>query len=376
MTLRTSRFTIIFGLIVALLGLIPQGLAGVEIRLLETIKFEPNSDLNFLGRGKTANVGISSSFRTFCVMEGGFFLFPVPRTREIKIYKNVSGVLKQVVTLGWEKFIRPTYCFFNKKTSILGVLDSGARKIFLYNRIGSVDFALVKVLDCPLLGYDFMLTGDEGRQLVVAGVIKDKEDKNKVHSLYCINTETNELDYLMTAEQKYNLKKGEDFNIRYHVEKIYPAIGLKAYFDIHEEHLFFAWEGELRIIKFDLRTKKIVNVFGRDRPHYRKPDGKRLAGYRQRGDMDTWRQEVKKYSYITNVLAVTGNIFVTYTTSKGSGNYRLQAYTRDGEFLDDVPIPGRVGAMCFNNKTSELYALSVSSLGTTEKPTILKYEIR
>jgi energy-coupling factor transporter ATP-binding protein EcfA2 len=332
------------------------------------------------------NVDPSANFRviprSFCVTEDKLFLIPDYQAGTVKILSKEGDQLKFIKALGRrgvgkETFTQPMYALYSKEEGKVGILDYGVRELFIFDRFGKVDFRPIRTVKCPGFGYDMKFSGD-GEQLVISGYIRDKE--NKPYDLYSINIKTGEIDYLLPSPQKYNLKTFEDYFLEYKQKQTMPSIGTKAFIDINGDDVFFVWEGLLRIIKFDLKSKKTENVFGHKTRNYTKPDGTELSDSYKKGEFGkTWEIQ-KKFSYIRNIFATPRHVFLVYETGINNENiassYRLQTYTTDGNFLSDVRISGNPGkAMWLDKENYELYALSEGSESGNGVFTILKYKI-
>ena len=361
-TLATLGFLFVF------LFLNSNGIFGEEIQLSETIKVDPDANLQV-------------NPRSFCVTEDKAFIFP-DQDGTIKVFGKNENSLKFIKASGPkfddDIFIRPMYCFYySRNEAQLGVFDYGVRKVFIFNRLRKAEFESVKVIDCPKLGYDMEFAGD-GEQLVISGYLTDK--KNNPFDLYSINIRTGKISYLLPSYQKYNQKNVEDYKIEYYRKQTLPAIGIKAFIDIQGDDVFFAWEGALRVIKLNLLSKE-TTVFGHETPHYTKPDGSRLSDSYVSGDFQTTWKERETMGYIRNIFATPRNVFLVYETGKSNksnvSTFRLQKYSPEGNFLADVSIPGNPGPqMWFDKESYELYALSAQSERNNGEFAILKYKIK
>ena len=346
--------------IIFLLGAV-NSTFGQTIRLSETIKVDA-----------TANFQVTP--RSFCVTEDEIFLFPDYEGSTIKIFSKKENSLKLINELGpkfEEKiaFSRPMYCFYSLKEGKLGVIDYGSREIFIFGRRVKDYFELIKIVDCPRLGYDMEFAGD-GDQLIVSGYTVDKA--NNPFDLYGINIISGQINYLLPSYEKYNLKTTKDWILEYRQKQTLPAIGIKAFIDIQGDYLFFIWEGSLKVIKFNLDLNRIQSTFGHETLHYNRPLGAKLSDSFKKGDSKTWKKLKREgpYSYIRNTFATSKHVFLIYETS---GNiFRLQTYTPEGDYISDILIPHNPGRQMWMDKEDyELYAFA----GQEGSNTILKYKI-
>lgn len=355
----------------------PNWIVGQDLTLVEKITIDPVAEI------KTDLAKIPQSF---CVTDDEIFVIPDHNSGTLKILGRSGDFLKFIEEFGRDrfgpkkqkKFSLPMYCLYNQNEGKLGIIDYGVKRIFLFERIGMIGLKLVNDFECQRLGYDIKLAGDNERfydtQIVISGYLTDTE--NNPFDLYSRNVRTGKINYLLPSHEKYNLETNEDFEIAYDNHRL-PATGIRAFIDIQGDDVFFVWEGSLRIIKINLRSKE-KTTFGVETSYYTKPDGFELAENHKKGDKKgTWEKQ-KKMSYIRNIFATSRHVFLVYETgknekSKNGSTYRLQTYTPDGDFLGDVAIPGSpLRQMWLTKESYELYAFSKESGGLS----VLKYKIK
>jgi len=353
------------GLTVIFLLLSPTGAFGQTIELSETIRVDPAAKFK-------------ATPRSFCITEDNLFLLLDNQSATINLFEKKGNSLKFIKAIGprfgEEEFVQPFYCFYSQDEGKLGVIDYGARKVFIFDRRGKVYYELIKSIDCPRLGYDMEFSGD-GEQVVISGYIIDKSN---TFDLYSRHIRTGQISYLLPSHQKYNLKTNNDFLIEFKKKQRLPAIGIKAYIDIlpNGDDLFFVWEGALRVIKINLRSKG-TTVFGYKSSNSTKAneaDEFKLADSYAKGDYETTLKERKKRAYARNIFATSRHVFLVYETAKGNqsraSKFRMQIYSLDGKYEGDTIIPGTPGRqMWFDKENYELYAFSEKEI------VIFKYKI-
>jgi hypothetical protein len=318
----------------------------------------------------------------FCVTEDKLFIIPDYKAGNIKIYEetneNKKKSLTQVKIIGKKGYgpgdlARPTFCFYNKNESKFGVLDLGTRKIFLYDRIGRIDFKLIKEIPCWRGGTDIQLHGD---RLFISGFNADPNGKS--YHFYYIDLSNDQTTPLLTTFQKFGFKSFEEYEKR---SKEMRDIGIGAWFDIYKDYAYFVWEGNLKITKINIDTKTINSKpFGTQPSHYVKPYiSKKLIEAFHKRNPDQIRSEKPKMSYVKNIFVTSKYILLIYEgpiiPGKGS-NFILQFYTLDGDFLREVPIPGQPDQrMWFDKDRNILYSLCNKSSQNPEDYFVLKYKI-
>lgn len=376
---KTLASLVLLGLLFVFLFLNPNWVVCQDLKLVETITIDSVADLK---------TDIKNIPKSFCVTEDEMFLIPDHTAGTIKILGRSGNSLVFIEEIGrngfgknrQKRFSRPMYCLYNQYEGKVGIIDYGekgkseTKRIFVFERNGKVDLKLFKDFECKRLGDDIKLAGD-GNQMVISGYLLNKE--NMPFDLYSINLRTGQTNYLLPSHKKYNLKTNDDYELEYDQRQTLPAIGIMAFIDIQGDDVFFVWEGAMRIIKLNLRSKE-EKVFGFETPHYTKPNGLRLSKFYKKRELETmWKEELKTMSYIRNIFATSRHIFLVYETGRNKksdyvSKYRLQTYTPDGDFVGDVEIPGNpIRQMWLDKESYELYAFSEES----GKLSVLKYKI-
>jgi hypothetical protein len=346
-----SVFVILDALIFSFyfLFLNPNEASGFSLRLVEKVKFGNNSELHI----------IPNSFE---VTEDGLFLIPDYQEGDIKIFEKKGEFLNLVKKLGRkgfgsDEFNKPTYCFYDKHEGKFGVIDVGKqiRNVFIYDRINTIDFR--RVNEIPNTdGYDIKL-GGEGKQLIISGYVTDKDEKS--YELYSINLKNpKQKDFLLPSYQKYHLDNNKEYEIEYVKNSTLKAIGIRAFIDVYGDDVYFVWEGKLRIIKINLKSKE-KTYFGQRTPNYIEPfASKEFVEAYLDGDFTKVWQERMKMTFVRDIFATPRYVFIVYE-GPGQYNFRIQMYSLGGNFLGDVEIPGNhYSNMWFDKDSYTLYSLS------------------
>ena len=359
-------------------------LVGVDEKLPSTIEFSPNTPVSHLPQNPWA----------FCVTDDEIFMIPDYEAGNIKIYEINGQYLELVNTLGKkgyygpDKLAKPIYCFYNKDENKFGVMDLGIRKIFIYDRIGRIDFKRVKEIRCWRGATDFQLIGNK---LYISGF--KMSQSGEYYALYSIDLNDDRTTLLLPSYYKYGFESFDELTKEYYKQHIIE-IGIEGWFSAHNDNLYFVWEGDLRIMKLNIISGELMldDTFGEQSPHYIKPyASKELIKAHQKGDYDTIISEKSKMSYIKNIFTTSDNILVIYEgpadvnmDSSVVTNFRIQFYTLRGDFIKEELLEGQPDPkMWFDIDRKILYSLSNSMIDTTSitaergsKPYILKYEIQ
>jgi hypothetical protein len=307
------------------------------------------------------------------VTEDGLYLIPDHKAGHVKVFEKNGKFLKLVKKFGpkgfgKDEFGKPAYCFYNSDESKFGVIDARIREVYIFDRLGRVNFTPVSTVR-KVEGYDMKLAGD-GKQLIIAGYMPGKE--KKTYELYRINLEkTKQRDYLVSSPEKYGLSDDE-YQIEYFGKRTLPAIGIRSFIDVQGDDAYFVWEGKLNIIKINLVTKD-KTAFGHKTAHYIEPSAtpELLKGRIER-DYTKTKNERTRMSFVRDIFATPRHVFVAY---EGQNKFRLQVYTPEGTFLDEIAIPGNPGRkMWFDKSSYTLHSFSENS--ENKEPQILIYKVK
>ena len=355
------------------------------IRLIVSIMFTalctkavPGFDIKLVKKTKLSQeTAIFENIWSFCVTEDKLFLIPDYKAGDVKIFASNGDLLKILGRRGFGpgEFAKPAYSFYNKEKKIFGVLDLGTRKIFLYQRTGKTGFKRVKELYC-LAGASAIRLKDD--RLLISGYKPGPEGKH--YDFYYIDTAIGKTTFLLPSYCKYGLASPHEFKTQYMNKIDIRAIGIDAWFDIHGDEVFFSWEGDLNIIRLNIKSGK-YSSFGKKTAHYIKPTAsKALLEARRTRQPAIIESEWDKMSYIKNIFAGPEYVLVIYRgpVKQGGGpEFRMQFYTLDGKYLADIPIPGKPSfRMIFDKDKNILYSL-VNELDDklSEKYFVLEYKV-
>jgi hypothetical protein len=298
-------------------------------------------------------------FIDFCVTEDKLFLIPDYKAGNVKIYDNNGKLVSVFGRKGYGpgEFVKPAYCCYEEKEGKFGVLDYGARKIFIYKRKGKTDFVRVQEANCLAAGNDIQLTNNK---LLISGY-KSSPDR-KHYDLYCIDLTNNQTTYLLPSYYKYDLKSFHEFESQFIKKDYLSAIGIYGWFDTHGDYVYLVWEGDLRIIMINMKSWKL-SFFGEKTTQYIKPfASKRLLEGNRTRNSEIVRSEKDKMSYVRDIFTNSKHVLVVYEgpiKKDKPSNFILQFYTLDGNFLGEIPISGKPGkTMYLDKERCILYSIS------------------
>jgi hypothetical protein len=361
---------------------------GVNLKYLEKIDF-------------ASEVELLSTPYSFCVTDDELYMIPDPEAGNIKIYGRKGTSLELVKIIGKKGFgsgelVKPTYCFYSKEENKFGVFDYVKRYIYIYDRIGGLNFELVKAIYCRALGYDARLRVNK---LLISGYLDDQNgnpydfyyvdigESIKGDSGKSYKTLTNyEPTFLLPSYVKYGLNSFSQYNTEYSKKPNIKAIGVKGWFDMHGDDVYFAWEGDRRIIKLNINSKKWTSLRKEisQESNYKKPSASAeyVKAWRLR-DFKTVREEqLSKMSLVRNIFASSHYVLVIYQGPilPGRESFWCQFFTLAGDFIKEVPIlnpPGLEMWFEFDKDKNILHSLSLGKDKEKDKKRyfILKHEI-
>lgn len=351
-----------------LISLCIEMFAGDNVSLNERIEFLPV-------------LGVESQILLnpggLCVTEDEFFIIPDQGAGNIKIYEKHGSSLRWMKTIGRKGYatgelVKPAYSFYDKVESQFAVMDFGKKKILIYHKIGINDFKLVKEISCWAGAWDIKLAGT---RLFISGYTTDPD--KKPYDLYYIDLIDEEKTYLITSHCKYGLKSLQEYEKEYRMKPDIRAIGIKGCFDIHEDNIYYTWEGDLNVRKLNYLSGQIEKSFGNKTTNYVQPmvSKELLKAYKTR-DLKRFIEERQKSSYVKNLFTTVNHVLVIYDSGGGRGNW-MQLYEFDGRFVKEVSIPGQIenARMWMDKEKQILYTLSTESKAGSNQYFILKYEI-
>lgn len=341
-------------------------LPGFSIKFIEKSEISPGAELLLKPQD-------------FCVTGDDLFIIPDQEAGNIKIYEKNKNFLDLAKTIGRKgyrpgEFAEPTFCFYNDDELKFGVMDSGVRKIFIYDRIGRTEFERLKEIPCLRLGSDIQLHGEK---IFVSGF---KQDKDKAtYDLYYINQTNDQITFILPSYYMYGLASVDEYKSNYHDKPGIKSIGISGWIDVYDDNVYFVWEGDLRILKINIESKSLT-FFGEKPSYYVKPypSKKLVKGYRKR-NIDSIISEKAKMSFVRDIFVGPKYVMVIYegpVKKNKTSNFRLQFYTLDGYFINETPIRGKPDRRMWLDKDSDiLYSLSGKQTEKGTNYSILKYKI-
>lgn len=313
---------------------------------------------------------------SFCVTEDDLFLVVDFKAGDVKIY-NYKGELETVLGkkgAGPNEFVQPLFCYYTNRKFILS--DVGQRKIFFYERCDNFIFERKKSISCLDSGEDFFLK----ENILFMSGNRISED-GKYYSFYAFNIDKNgDYKYFLPSYLKFGLSSENEHRTELIKKSDLATIGVKGMFDMNGGFAYYAWEGDLKVFRIDLKTGEI-KTFGKKMAHFKKPytTQKLIDSFFSR-QVDIVRRERAKMSYVKQIFTSNSYVMVIYTIpSKNNEDnvYMVQFLKMDGTFVQEVVLPGKAtNTMWFDKQKSFLYTMNFEQdANLNEHMYILKYKI-
>lgn len=275
---------------------------------------------------------------SFCVTEYNDIIVVDGKACDIKMYNSEGEFIK----LLWEKgpgpgeFITPTFCDYNN--SYFTVMDFQKRKVFVYLQKEKMKFKLINNFFCLGNGFDLKIRNN---QVLISGY--KKRNKEQIYSLFIQNILTNKVQCLIPIENKFGFNSFSKFRIENKNNRKMPIIGFFGFCDWWLNNTYFVWEGNLRIIKTNIKTKK-TNIFGEKTIFYKQPFVSKIMirGQKER-NIKLLSKGKRKMSYIHGLFAnkdFVGLLYGNYSRDLSGWKIFLQLYTPEGKFLKEKILPG------------------------------------
>ena len=317
----------------------------------------------------------------FAVTEDELFIVPHAQEGHLKLYENSGDLYKTIGRKGPgpEEFVLPGSCDY--KNPYFAILDTGKHRVLILKKNRNDDFKRINKLLCLGAPQNIKLYKEN---VIIGDYIRSKNGKG--YNLYMKDFNDQKIRYLLPDYAKYGFSSEKEYKSKY--PEIAKATSGFAFFDVYNDHVYYAWEGRAKIIKIDLNTMK-REVFGKDTENYIKPSvtPRIRKAYERILEGEVITTERMKMSWIRGVFADERYSMILYTNlDKESDLWRatLQFYDSEGEYIREVNLSDAVdyrnsGPACFYDRENHyLYILSacLREKDFMDEYEVLKYEIR
>ncbi len=273
------------------------------------------------------------------VVDKDRIIFCDSKASDFKIF-DMKGKLKFVFGRkghGPNEFSRPVIHDYSNSILVIGNLDTYRTKLYEYKKDNKCSFIFKK--EFLLRGIDAKLSEDK---LLYCGIRKP-DPKGKIYNLFSIDLKTNKKEYLIPFELQFGDKPIDFRRKRKQGFKRTDEliIGYNTYCDIYKKDAFFIWTGNLSVMKFNFKTKKIFR-FGNNSKNYLRPylSQELKRGYEER-NIKKYLNASKKMSWVTGIFVdprFVGVIYVNYDISSSCWVAFLDFFNRDGKFINEIRL--------------------------------------
>jgi len=272
--------------------------------------------------------------------DGTHLIVPDIKAGDIKIFSRASGRLVKVEGrrgAGPNELLMPYKCTANER--YLALLDMGLRRYFLYEFVKPVGLKRIDEGMPVELGIDCCFEKDG---LVIAAEIYDKQ--GKVYDVYRVDLNDKSIKYLLPSEVKYGYASQKEFKVARQSNDLL-SLGILGCCDVYDGYLYYAWMGNLRIIRVNTVTGEIT-TFGQKTQNYIRPQASnRLASAYAEQDKKLYREERRKLTLIDDINVSKSYIILSYMKPDVGLDRRirmLQFYGHDQKLLAEIRAPREI----------------------------------
>jgi len=315
------------------------------------------------------------------VTDDEVFIFTDAKESNIKLYNNKGEIIKIWGQRGPgpDELNFPSKCDFN--SPFFALLDTGKMRVYIYRYVKD-NLLLLKKLNSILCVGCVSPIKIYKKDIIIASYTRDKN--NKKYNLYMKNFNGKNTRYLLPHFLKWGFKSEGEYQREYEIIPKYATPFVD--FDVAENCVYYAWEGLLKIIKINLKTKEI-HFFGKETENYTrpKPTKKIVKAFEER-KVKLIEKEREKMSWVIGVFADKDFIGVLYNNfDKKTSLWKAicQFYKPDGEFMGEYHLPDAVDYSIYGPKhfydkiNNNLYILSrkLNEESYLDEYQIMKYQI-
>lgn len=306
---------------------------------------EPVEEIRF-----SADAKVPQTVLDFCVTDDGLVILPDTLEGVLRIYEKNGKKFELIKTIGKKDFSpdglqKPAFIFFSHQDSQLVVMDYLLNKIVFYDRLGKSIFIRKPENEIDCRGAVDLKLSDS--KLFISGTTLNNRRPFDLY-YYDFGTRTNndqqlEKVLLMPSTYKYGFDHSKDYFEQLRSKQSY-ALGGIGYVDIIGKYAYYAWEGDLNLIKINLDTGDISDKFMKARKidNYSKPEmtDRLKLSFKKRHYKDI-EKEKKGMSFVREVFANSDNVFIIYQNySDGYSPILIQVYGHDGRFKREQLLKG------------------------------------
>jgi hypothetical protein len=331
-----------------LLVLFCTALPAVELKLIDTVILSGGGEDDFI-----------KAVGAFAVTEDSLYLVLDLKDGDIKVFDLKGRFVRRMGGKGHGpgEFLQPRACDYLDRRFV--VLDLDRRVYMLLTRDKESILKESKILRSIYMGNDLALMKDE--KLLLAGYIPGKDGKE--WGLFTYDFKNGHYDYLVPDWIKYGFQSAKAYES---AREDTWAIGSSEYCDWWGDNAYLAWIGDLKVFKFDMKTRQI-QIFGKKTGNYSQPvPSTQLTKTLKERNFDAYGKLRDNFSLLMGIFTNKNYLLLSYMKPKTKGqkiNSRmLQFYTLDGAFINEVQITQGEGCGLYLSKDRDddiLYMLQI-----------------
>ncbi|MDD8031825.1 MAG: 6-bladed beta-propeller [Acidobacteriota bacterium] len=328
--------------------------------------------------------GVLFNSAGFVVLEDGNFLFTDFKDKEnqIKIFNEDGKLIRAWGKMGPGPDEFGGLGFLDYQKPYLAVADAGRHRISVFEKLKNYEFKKIG---------DILAWEQEGtikiyqKNILMHGYIVSPEGKK--YKLFMRDWSGRKTEYILPIEHDYGAKSMSEYQkIKEELDFSLPL----AFMDIYEDTLFYVRDVRLRVVKIDLKSKKI-GVIGKEPKNFRvKPidkKTKKIVMDRQNPKGKELLEEiVTKRSFASGLFAGKDFVAVIYVNreKKIDGNPYwipyIQIYDHSGQVLHEQSLApffseDRLIPLYYLKDKGLLYLCSITSSEAAYQYEIYKYSV-
>lgn len=277
------------------------------------------------------------------VTEDGFYIITDRKEGDLKVFDIKGKFIRHIGRKGAgpNEFIQPGRCDYYNRHFVVEDLDK--HQFMLMARDKDMFLKETKIYRSIYMGSDIAMMN--GNMALIEG---NKTDNNKKDwEGYTFDFQTTQTNLLLPSITKYGVSSTNE------IEEL-VNIGITGFCDWYGEYAYFAWLGDLKVFKINMKTRQI-KTFGKKTGNYRQPAVTReLKKGRDSMNWDQLRKEYAKISFITGLQTNKNYLILTYDKILVNGEKEqarmAQFYTLDGTFINEMVINPDGGGGIFLSK--------------------------
>lgn len=320
----------------------------------------------------------------FVVLEDGNFLFTDFKDKEnqIKIFNEDGKLIKAWGKMGPGPDEFGGVGFLDYQIPYLALADAGRHRIRVFEKLKNYEFKRIG---------DILAWEQEGtikiyqKKVLIHGYIVSPEGKK--YKLFMRDFSGRKTEYILPIEHDYGARSMTEYKkIK---EELYFSLPL-SFMDIYEDTLFYVRDVRLRVVKIDLKSKKI-GVIGKESKNFRtltidKKTKNMLMDPQNPKGKELTEDILTRHSFVSGLFADKDFVAIIYVNREKKIDSNLywvpyiQIYDHSGQVLHEQSLApffseDRLIPLYYLKDQSLLYLCSITSSEAAYQYEIYKYSV-